>query len=485
MHPVDISSELRKYNSYDEDTVELLLGSDELREGGEMPKQQLPRSHQQDKETESTAVACSIESTFIHSSTQTHNNCSIIKYLLFIFFGVLYVTSQIILKRDHAHVSHPSGTTTVTMLEELVLTNDDNSSIFDLIAQKQQSIKDLSGKDCFCPNGRNNWIHYTNCPSSGAGIKDRQNILRNMMWYADELCAKIALECTPNAWLSEQHGCYVPVNATWDVYFTPVRLNASQTVIESRADIIHLGINTTSVFKGLKTIYNASVQGYEAGKKLYSNGIPFVWEFDRSFWKTDLHNKGFSLKKKIDQSFNHRPYNDTCGKLDFEASNEILNVGQLLLEQLGIQNSFDFVTLHLRRGDYMKCPNDPATVMNYVNCSMANDNSENVKKIVVLTNGEREYIQNLTKAFSTTFPTKEVIILDQFITSDSFMEKLKESDLLSVHSGDDFLKDNCIRFSAEKVLVSLARYHLERGHIHCRSCDPGGVMVAGTAIVRH
>lgn len=162
----------------------------------------------------------------------------------------------------------------------------------------------------------------------------------------------------------------------------------------------------------------------------------------------------------------------------------MLNVGKLLLEQLGIQNSFDFVTLHLRRGDYMKCPNDPATVMNYVNCSMANNNSENVKKIVVLTNGEREYIQNLTEAFSTTFPTKEVIILDQFIMSDSFMEKLKESDLLSVHSGDDFLKDNCIRFSAEKVLVSLARYHLERGHIHCSSCDPGGLMVAGTAIVR-
>jgi hypothetical protein len=406
------------------------------------------------------------------------------KHLL-LFAGFLCLISLLILNHDFVYVSFSHITIrNVTRPEEvLVPANYKNSSIHDVIGEKRKSLqaKAAEGEDCFCPHGRSNWIHYTSC--GGAGIKDRQNILRNMMWYADELCAKIALECTPDNWLSKaNHGCYAPKNATWDLYFTPVRMNAALFPIEVKTDLIHLVKNlNTSVFHGLRTIHNASAaEGYNEGRNLHSKGIPFVWEFDKPFWKTDLYTKGLPLRKKISQSINHRPYNETCGKLDFDTSTELLNVGELMLEQLNITNSRDFITLHLRRGDYMKCPTDTATVLNYVNCSMANDD---VKKIVVLTNGEEEYTKNLTEAFTSTFPTKEMIVLDQFIMSKSFIEKLNESKLLSVHSEDDFLNDNCFRFSAEKVLVPLARYHLERGHTHCSNCDRGGLVMTGKPII--
>ena len=37
-----------------------------------------------------------------------------------------------------------------------------------------------------------------------------------------------------------------------------------------------------------------------------------------------------------------------------------------------------------------------------------------------------------------------------------------------------------------KVLTSMARYHLERGHAYCKgSCDRGGsINIAGTALIR-
>ena len=45
------------------------------------------------------------------------------------------------------------------------------------------------------------------------------------------------------------------------------------------------------------------------------------------------------------------------------------------------------MTLHLRRGDYMKCDTSPAAVVRYLQCSMDKDD---VKKVVVLTNWREE-----------------------------------------------------------------------------------------------
>ena len=373
----------------------------------------------------------------------------------------------------------------------LPLQHHEHDSIDELFNQKKIKLQGSkmmipAQEDCFCPNGRNNWIHYTGCPGGvgynhGAGIKDRQNILRNIMWYADELCAKIALECTPEVWLSEEHGCFAPKDAQWDAYFTPVRLSSKHhdnlTASASfRVDVLRWNVSEAT-FKDLKSITSTQekesssmIQAYDLGRELYLKDIPFVWNFNQDFWRTDLYTPLHTWPHQ-DQVLNHRNYTNECGIIDLDTSEELLNIGQLALKELDIKYSNDFVTLHLRRGDYMECDTSPKTVMNYLNCSIAEDD---VKKVIVLTNGETKYVKRLTARFSKMFPDKEIVMLDDFIESQPFVEKLNDKKLLSAHIGDKFGKDNCFRFSAEKTLVSMARYHLERGHAHCHSCDRGG-----------
>lgn len=329
-------------------------------------------------------------------------------------------------------------------------------------------------EDCFCPNGRTNWIHYSAC-THRAGINDRQKILQNLMWYADELCAKVAIECTPEVWLAEEpHGCYAPPKARWDAYFTPVRKTINGTMLTAK-DILHWDVDATS-FEGLREIKTntlreiktntTNIKGYEMVRKLYAEGTPFVWQFDVNYWSW----MKFVAPKKV----THRKYSaDTCGVADLDTSVELLNIGQLMLQELNIEHSDDFVTIHLRRGDYMKCDTQVKTVINYLECSIGGDD---IKKVLVLTNGEKDYLKELQEEFSKAFPTLEMISLDNFIESESFVEKLNQGNLLSAHTGDEFLHDNCFRFSAQKVLVSMARYHLERGRIYCKGkCDRGGV----------
>ena len=373
-----------------------------------------------------------------------------------------------------------SGDTTTVVLEPL-------GQLFD---EKRKSLQSKPYYDCFCPNGRKNWIHFTGCPGSindnrGAGIKDREVILRHLMWFADELCANIALKCTPEVWLSEEHGCHAPRDATWDSYFTPVRNIRVTTnglddmLVPQKVNILHWDVNENNSFEGLTRIDgNASIQGYEMGRKLHSEGTPFVWNFNRDFRGTDLFNKQHIWPNQV---HNHREYTDSCGIVDLDTSEELLNIGQLMLKELNIKDSQEFVTLHLRRGDAMVCDTSPGTVTSFLKCSIAEDD---VKKVVVLTNGEKEYVQDLMEVFSKEFPDKEMIILDHFISSESFIEKLNKSNLLTAHFGDKFLNDNCFSFSAEKVLVSMARYHLERGRMHCASCDLGGSISAdGQALI--
>ena len=358
-------------------------------------------------------------------------------------------------------------------------------SIEQLFDSKRMELQSEPEEDCFCPNGRKNWIHYTDCPGQvghnhGAGIKDRQNILRNVMWYADELCAKIALKCTPEVWLSEAHGCFAPPKARWDVYFTPIRKTSNGTVLTAK-DILHWDVNET-MFEGLEEIKGeaANIAGYEIGRKLYSEGTSFVWRFDVSYWKTDLYTPKNLWPHQI---LNHRKYSaDTCGVVDFDTSEELLNVAQLVLQELNIQHSNNFVTLHLRRGDYKKCDTLVETVIEYLKCSIDGDN---IQKVLVLTNGQKWYVRNLQEAFSKAFPQWSMISVDHFIESESFIETLNKRNLVSAHVGDKFLNDNCFRFGAERVLASMSRYHLDRGHTHCQSCDRGGSVNAnGTPIIR-
>lgn len=334
-----------------------------------------------------------------------------------------------------------------------------------------------SEPDCFCPNGRKNWIYYTSCPgrggkNQGAGIKDRQNILRNILWYADGLCAKVALLCHPNDWLSEAHGCFAPKTAEWSSYFATVRKSSNGTIL-SKADILHWDVdqkNEKEVFRGLRHIEGPpTIEKYNLGTRLHAKDEPFVWKFNISYWDSEFygHGNGFWYK----QNLTHREYNETCGVIDFDASEELLGIGRFAMNELGLAFSQDFVTLHLRRGDYRKCNTDINTVMKYLRCSMRNDN---VTKVVVLTNeNEEQYLNDLHQNFTQKFPGKEMILLDRFMTSETFVDSLVQKNLMK-RSGAEFLKDNCFFFSAEKVLVSMARYHLERGHMHCKNCDKGG-----------
>lgn len=172
------------------------------------------------------------------------------------------------------------------------------------------------------------------------------------------------------------------------------------------------------------------------------------------------------------QTLSHRNYSESCGVVDFDTSEELLNIGQLVLKELNITTSQEFVTLHLRRGDWKECDTRPRSVIKYLKCSIVDDD---VHKVLVLTNGEMEYKKNLTRAFNAKYSDKNIVLLDDFIQSKSFIARLEEEQLLSVHSGEGlFLNDNCFRFSVDKVIASMARYHLERGHAYCSRCDPGG-----------
>mmetsp|Transcript_60531 Transcript_60531/g.89802 ORF Transcript_60531/g.89802 Transcript_60531/m.89802 type:complete len:434 (-) Transcript_60531:103-1404(-) len=353
-----------------------------------------------------------------------------------------------------------------------------DDSIKRLFDEKRMELRSEAEEDCFCPNGRKSWIHYTGC-QNGAGIADRKNILRYVTWYADELCAKISLTCTPEVWLAEKHGCFAPREARWDSYFTPIRKTSNGTILTAR-DILHWDINET-IFEGLLQVKESTnIAGYEMGRELYAKGIPFVWKFDVNYWKTDLNTP---THRWPHQKLSHREYSlDTCGMIDFDTSEELLNVAELLSQELNIQHSNNFVTLHLRRGDSKKCDTEVKTVIEYLKCSIGDDD---IQKVLVLTNGEKQYLRNLQEAFSEAFPQIDMISADQFIESESFLEKLDKSNILSSHIGDAFLKDNCFRFGAERVLVSMSRYHLDRGRNHCEQCDRGGSVSAdGFPIIR-
>ena len=366
-------------------------------------------------------------------------------------------------------------------ISDISTTNYNNNTdlpMSDLIEQlfdsKRMELRSEPEGDCFCPNGRKNWIHYTGCLGNlhhnrGSGIKDRQNILRHMMWYADELCAKVALRCIPTIWLGKKHGCIPPLEARWDIYFTPIRKTSNGTVLTAR-DMLHWDVNEQT-FEGLEEIKGgkANIAGYEMGRKLHSEGIPFVWRFDAHFWQTDLNTRGHNWPNQL---LNHSEYSmDTCGVVDFDVSEELLNIAQLILQELNIQHSNHFVTLHLRRGDYQECDNHIETVIEYLKCSIDKDD---IQKVLVLTNGKNWYLRSLQKKISEAFPQWSMISVDHLIESESFIEKLKKKNLLSAHVGDVFLNDNCFRFAAERVLTSMSRYHLDRGHAHCKRCDQGG-----------
>lgn len=57
----------------------------------------------------------------------------------------------------------------------------------------------------------------------------------------------------------------------------------------------------------------------------------------------------------------------------------------------------------------MKCDTQVETVINYLKCSIGGDD---IKKVLVLTNGETEYLKELQEEFSKAFPTLEMISLD-------------------------------------------------------------------------
>ena len=358
-----------------------------------------------------------------------------------------------------------------------------NETLTSLIRKKRQSFHRIV-PDCFCPKGRPNYIFYTDCPQGknhanlGAGIKDRMNILRHLMWYADELCAKIFLSCTPKIWLSEAHGCFAPQYASWTDYFTPMR-NVSGSV--SKADIILSADEVENAqFDTMDIIvsdHGPSIYEYEiARKRIQNKSKPFIWVFDKNFWSTDLYTPRFGWPK---QNLNHRTYTEDCSMVDFDTSEELLLIGQLLLDSLGLERSEDYATLHLRKKDWNKCDTSPSVVVDYLKCSLQ---GQHIKSLIVMTNGSNGYFNHLRKEFQIAFPKIRIVPLDRKIGSESFLEELDTEGLLKSHTMEQFKEDNCFKFSAEKVLMEFASFHLERGHNHCRKCDRGGSFSYGAMI---
>ena len=359
-----------------------------------------------------------------------------------------------------------------------------DTSLKSLINTKRKTFQ-RNAPDCYCPNGRPNYIYYTNCPrgrnnmNRGAGIKDRMNILRNLMWYADELCAKVVLRCTPNVWLSEAHGCYSPEDAIWPSYFTPVR-NVSGMV--GKADILVETDNLQELFKGLEKIHDEpSIAEYEMlSDRIQTKSKPFYWVFDENFWSTNMYTPETIWPGQI---LKHGAYSEQCSMVDLDTSEELLNIGELMMKSVGLRRSEEYVTLHLRqgdfKGDFSGCDTTPSTVVEYLKCSL---DGHDVDNVVVMTNGNESYFDALNREFLLAFPEKKLIPLDQEVQSKSFLEQLSSHNTTRSHHGEKFLKDNCYLFSAEKVLVSFAKFHLERGHVYCRQCDKGGSKNAAAII---
>lgn len=344
--------------------------------------------------------------------------------------------------------------------------------------ERKRSYLEQTVSDCFCPNGRPNYIYYANCPgegvvNQGAGIKDRLNILRNILWYADELCAKVVLRCSPHVWLSEAHGCFAPRDANWESYFTPIR---SVNGVVGKADVLIQESDANALhrrFKNMEKIQEIpSVALYESlSKRSKKKMKPFYWVFDQDFWHTNLYDTQ-NFHHWPQQRFIHRSYSNDCSMVDLDTSLELLNVGQLIMNSLGIKYSHEFVTLHLRQGDWNGCDTSPDAVVEYLECSL--DGYDDVEKIVVMTNGDKTYFDSLENEFKVVFPKKQMIFLDEYVASHNFQELLNHHNLTRSHYGERFLYDNCYQFSAEKVLVTFANFHLERGHAHCKNCDKGG-----------
>lgn len=161
--------------------------------------------------------------------------------------------------------------------------------------------------------------------------------------------------------------------------------------------------------------------------------------------------------------------------VDLETSDEMLDVGQLMMDVIGTKNSDEYITLHLRRGDYRECSTDVDDVISYLRCSMHDD--LDVKKVVVLTNGEKEYTWKLKQKFKMAFPNQDIIFLGEILESNNFVKQITETHVVSIHQGERFVQDNCFRYRAEKVAMEVARFHLERGHGHCSKCDYKGVFI--------
>ena len=428
--------------------------------------------------------------------------------------GVVLVVSLILLAMfnfqiDSYDVHHPSkGTTTISKMVADVM-NDEKTTTHAALKWMKESmfsndnaINNGEGEDCFCPSGRPNWIYYTNCPGNGAGMKDRQNILRNVLWWADELCAKVALKCSPGIFLGKQHGCFAPETATWDDYFV-TRRDVVETGVLTYIPLVNrsnkFDVNTIIV-SNLRSSWPAhltppkdsivgttGVQGYEQARELYyaQNGTTFLWQFDISFWDSDLYTEHI-FKKSREEILPHRPYTTDCRKIDFYPTKLHIAVAQILLDSMNMTYIEQFATLHLRRGDYRECDTDPETVMRYLKCSLpggfarpgSNGNST-IDTLLAFTNGEPNYKANFTRVFEKTYSREaKIIFVDDVIVSDAFLSRLDGAEgttQLSANVGERILQDNCYSWQIMKVIIALSKTHLERGHMSCNQCDVGGV----------
>lgn len=344
-------------------------------------------------------------------------------------------------------------------------------------------------------------------------MKDRQNIMRNVLWWADELCARVAVKCSPKVFLGEKHSCFAPETATWDEYFVtgrgpPSRATGKRTLVDDVLVYEPL-LDDGSKFENLTTIVTnlrsdleypnredadnegmmTGIDGYKKARELASRNETFVWRFEVSFWNSNLYTQKF-LKQPREQVLSHRDYTDNCPKIDFYPTRHHLHFARIVLDFLNITKVDQYATMHLRRGDYRKCNTEPDEVIRYLNCSLGDviaSPQKRLSTLLIFTNGDSGYKHNLTKNLEEHFSSSlRCIVVDDLIKTDALLAKLddeaSDGEGLPQNMPSRLADDNCYSWQALKVIISLSKIHLERGHMSCQTCDVGGVDPTKTVV---
>lgn len=328
----------------------------------------------------------------------------------------------------------------------------------------------IFGDDCFCPNGRQNWMFYNHYLPKGTGIGDREFIIRALLKISDQVCARLAIEHTPKELLSSiLHNCNVPLNSTWLDYFSPSRrINGSLTLIDVLEE---KPVHPEDLSKEVIRINDQSENGYNLARALEAEGKPFAWIFSGSFYRSGIFKSGF-LDKPLET-----PYTETCGEVELAHTKHQLNIASFSMQQLNL-SSGHYISLHIRRGDTVwiprwqsvYCDNEPSVVINLLGCQLCK--AIMPEKLLITTEYDPDYFFSFKREWKNSNLSQiELIFLEEYYNSSEFISNLQSSVDISQSAIDQFQQDNCYLFKVGEIISSLSSIHIERRRGCATKCE--------------